>query len=521
MTTLPDFIPFDENELLLGYQKRWIADQSQLKIAEKSRRTGLTWAEAADDVLIASLAKSEGGSDVFYIGSNKEMAREFIDACAMWSSKFNRAAGEIQEELFEDEDKDILTYVIYFASGYKIKALSSNPKNLRGMQGIVVIDEAAFHEHLAEVLKAALALTMWGAKVRLISTHNGVGNLFNQIIQDSRAGRKSYSVHTITLDDACKEGLYQRICQVSKQQWSAEKEAQWKAGLLRETATEEDALEEYYCVPKASSGAYIPRPLIERACDKSKRKVRFDCDAKFMQWTEEERARLTEAFLITEVQPYLNGLNPDLRHSFGEDFARSGDLSVFAVCSSHPDTARHIELTLEIRNCPYNQQRQIMLFILKQLPRFIGAAFDATGNGGYLAEAALVRYGATMIEAVQLNDKWYREWMPKYKALYEANLIAIPQDEDIILDQGHIAVINGVPKINKTRTQDKGGKRHGDSAVAYCMAVRASYMTGGEIDYIALPDKHPDKRKQSEQAFYYTDHSLDDLPSQFQSEWDY
>jgi len=36
---LPTFIPFDENELLLGYQKRWVADDSPLKIAEKSRRT--------------------------------------------------------------------------------------------------------------------------------------------------------------------------------------------------------------------------------------------------------------------------------------------------------------------------------------------------------------------------------------------------------------------------------------------------------------------------------------------------
>lgn len=40
-----------------------------------------------------------------------------------------------------------------------------------------------------------------------------------------------------------------------------------------------------------------------------------------------------------------------------------------------------------------------------------------------------------MIETVQLNDKWYREWMPKYKALFEADLIRIPQDEEIILDQ--------------------------------------------------------------------------------------
>ncbi|ANF69904.1 hypothetical protein A6043_00305 [[Haemophilus] ducreyi] len=515
---LPDFIPFSPTELLLGYQKRWVADNSQLKIAEKSRRTGLTWAEAADDVLIAGKAKSDGGSDVFYIGSNKEMAREFIDACAMWASNFNQAAGEIQEEIFDDEDKDILTYVIYFASDFKIKALSSNPKNLRGMQGVVCIDEAAFHEKLAEVLKAALALTMWGAKVRLISTHNGVDNLFNQLIQDSRAGRKTYSVHTITLDDACREGLYQRICQVRKQPWSPEIEEQWKAGLLRETATEEDALEEYYCVPKQSSGGYIPRPLVDRAADSQKVKLAFDCDEKFMDWTEGEREKITQQWLTDEVLPHLAGLNKDLRHSFGVDFARAGDLSVFAVCACLLNTARHVELTLEIRNCPYNQQRQIMLFVIKQLPRFIGAAFDATGNGGYLAESALIRYGASMIETVQLNDKWYREWMPKYKALYEADLIRIPQDEEIILDQGHIVVINGVPKIDKNRSQGKTGKRHGDSAVAYCMAVRASYMVGGEIDFTPLPQKHPEQHTQG--GFFYSSAGNDDLKNQFGSDWD-
>ena len=489
---LPDFIPFDKNEVLLGYQKRWIADDSPLKIAEKSRRTGLTWAEAADDVLIAGRAKSDGGSDVFYIGSNKEMAREFIDACSMWAGVFNQAAGEISEEVLEDEDKDILTYVIYFASGFKIKALSSNPKNLRGMQGVVCIDEAAFHEKLAEVLKAALALTMWGAKVRLISTHNGVDNLFNQLIQDSRAGRKSYSIHTITLDDACAEGLYQRICQVSKQEWSQEKEATWKAGLLRETATEDDALEEYYCVPKKSSGGYIPRPLVDRAADPTKVVLKFECDDKFITYSEEERQVLTLEWLLKDVLPHLEALDPHLRHSFGVDFARSGDLSVFAVCACRPSTAREIELTLEIRNCPYDQQKQIMLFVLPKLPRFIGSSFDATGNGGYLAESALLRYGASVVETVQLNDKWYREWMPKYKALYESELIKIPRDEEIILDQGHIVVINGVPKIDKARSNGKSGKRHGDSAVAYCMAVRASFMTGGEIEFTPLPSKHPE-----------------------------
>ena len=77
--------------------------------------------------------------------------------------------------------------------------------------------------------------------------------------------------------------------------------------------------------------------------------------------------------------------------------------------------------------------------------------------------------------------------------MYESGYIQIPKDEEIILDHGHIQVINGVPKIDKARSKDKSGKRHGDSAVAYCMAVRASYMTGGEIDFIPLPDKHSDR----------------------------
>lgn len=36
--------------------------------------------------------------------------------------------------------------------------------------------------------------------------------------------------------------------------WSQAAEEEWKAGLLKDTATEEDALEEYFCVPKQGGG---------------------------------------------------------------------------------------------------------------------------------------------------------------------------------------------------------------------------------------------------------------------------
>lgn len=495
-TTLPGLnevtrgvlIEFDPNELLLGYQKRWIQDDSVLKIAEKSRRTGLTFAEAADSSLTAGTSKSDGGSNVFYVGSNKEMAREFIDAVALWAKMFNKAAGEVQEVVLNDEDKDILTFVIYFESGFKVQALSSNPSNLRGMQGTVIIDEAAFHERLAEVLKAALALTMWGAKVRLISTHNGVANLFNQLIQDSRAGKKRYSIHTITLDDACAEGLYQRICQIQKIEWSQEKEDEWKANLLKDTATEDDALEEYYCVPKASSGQYVPVVLIDAAMVKGAPCLEIEAPKGFMEWPESARNMFVEHWCLTQLQPEIDKLDANHRFSFGEDFARRGDLSDFVPLGERRDLTKYVPFYIELRNMTYDAQRQVMFYLLDRLPRKRGMAFDATGNGGYLAEAAALRYGTDMVEQVSLNDPWYREWMPKLKAEFESQNIELPRNEDVKGDLCHIQVINGIPKIDKGKTKGQDGKqRHGDFAVALAMAIRASWMEGSAIEFTEIP----------------------------------
>ncbi|EKY09759.1 hypothetical protein HMPREF9120_00295, partial [Neisseria sp. oral taxon 020 str. F0370] len=67
---------------LLPYQQRWCADNSPVKLCEKSRRIGLSWGEAADTALLAA---SSGGMDAWYIGYNKDMALEFIRDCANWA----------------------------------------------------------------------------------------------------------------------------------------------------------------------------------------------------------------------------------------------------------------------------------------------------------------------------------------------------------------------------------------------------------------------------------------------------
>lgn len=486
--------------VFLGYQQRWFEDESQIMIGEKTRRCGLTWAEAGRNVVNAAKPRKRGGCNTFYVGSKREMALEYIAACALFARAFNQLAeADVYEQTFWDSEKkeEILTYMIRFPkTGRKIQALSSRPSNLRGLQGDVVIDEAAHHESLEELLKAALALIMWGNKVRLISTHNGVDNAFNEYIQEAREGKKDYSVHRITLDDAIADGLYRRICFVTGQTWSPEAEKKWRDGLYKNAPNKESADEEYGCVPKKSGGSYLGRVLIEQAmvADHSIPIIRYEAPEDFMTWSPSMREAEMDDFCNKHLLPLLNKLNPEHRHTFGEDFARRGDLTIFAPLSIRSDLRKRTPFVVELRDLTYEQQKQVMLFITKRLPRLSGLAFDATGNGGYLAEQAAIEFGTEMVDQVMLSAGWYQEWMPKLKAEFESFNMEVPRHQNILDDLQHIKVVNGIPAIDKGRTKDEGAndsksKRHGDFAVALAMANRATYMEGGEIDFTPLPDR--------------------------------
>ncbi|EHT5012269.1 hypothetical protein KX957_003659, partial [Salmonella enterica] len=499
-TDISDAKP-EQEPVFLGYQQRWFLDESGVVIGQKSRRTGITWAEAGRNVINAAKPKKRHGRNTFYVGSKQEMALEYIAAVALFARAFNRLAkADVYEQTFWDSEKkeEILTYMVRFPrSGFKIQALSSRPSNLRGLQGDVVIDEAAFHEGLRELLKAALAMRMWGCRVRIISTHNGVDNYFNELIQEVLAGRKDYSLHTISIDDAIADGLYKRICYVTDQIWSPEAQIAWRESLYRDAPTREDADEEYGCVPKKSGGAYIPHALIELAMVRGIPILTFEAPEDFLSRAAWLRESEINAWCEEHLKPLLNSLNERSRYSFGEDFARRGDLTCFTLLEITEDLQKREAFRVELRNMPYQQQRQIMLYILERVTRLIGAAFDATGNGDFLAEAALERFGPEMVDSVQLSAKWYGEWMPKLKAEFEDQNIFVARHQTTLDDLRHIKVVAGTPQIDKGRTKDEnataaGSRRHGDFAVSLCMANRASYMDGFVLDdeaCLAMPER--------------------------------
>lgn len=486
---LPDTSGSDVPAALLPYQQRWLADQSDFKVAEKSRRTGLTWAEAADNVLIAGGERSAGGQNVYYIGYNMDMAIEYIEACAMWARVFDQAAGAIEEgeELFEDgrDDKAIKTYTIRFASGFRIVALSSRPANLRGKQGVVVIDEAAFHNDLDELLKAAIALLMWGGKVRVISTHNGVDNAFNQLIEDIRALKRAGSVHRITFDDACAEGLYRRVALRLHKEWTPETEAAWEA-VIRKTYGDA-ASEELDVIPAQGSGTWLSGVLIEARMVPAP-VLRYTCPPGFEKEPDAYRQGVIDDWLKAEVAPLLAKFDPKLQSVLGEDFGRTGDLTVLVPAQIAQDLTRRVPFIVELRNMPHKQQTQILDFICDRLSNFVKAAVDARGNGSAVAEFLAQKYGFDRIEQVMLSETWYREQMPPLKAAFQDATLEIPRDKDVASDLRMLKLIRGVARVPDSRSEGKdGGQRHGDAAIAIALMHYASRNPGAPIEFTEVP----------------------------------
>jgi phage FluMu gp28-like protein len=467
--------------VLMPYQQRWVADRSEVKVAEKSRQIGFSWCAACEAVRAAS--PRSGARDVWYVGYNRDMAQEFIRDCAFWAGVFELAASAIEEEVIRDEDKDILTFVIRLASGKRITALSSRPSNLRSKRGFVVIDEAAFHEHLDELLKAALALTIWGGRVAIISTHDGVSNEFNKLVTDIRAGKLPYSLHRISFDDALGDGLYKKIAAKQGRVWAAEDERAWREKIIAFYG--DNAGEELHVIPKDSGGRYIARALVEARMFAAP-VVRLKLPDSFTHEPSLVRKTTIELWCAENLLPLLAALPADCAHVFGQDFGRVGDLSVIAPATIMRNLVRRAPFLVELSNVPFHQQEQILFFIVDHLPRFRAGALDARGNGQYLAEVAAQRYGASRIDQVMLSDKWYLDNMPRFRAGFQDALLEIPRDDDVLEDFGQLQQIRGVPKLTDATRKGHGGEqRHGDAVIALALADSASRLEVSPIEFQA------------------------------------
>src|SRR6516164_1141840 len=107
MRKLPYFMP---------YQRRWSLDKSPLKIIEKSRQIGISFADAYDSVMKAA---NRNGLDVWVSSRDEAQARLYLDDCKRVAHLLQLSVEE-RGELLLDRDSDSPAYVLEFPSHRRI-----------------------------------------------------------------------------------------------------------------------------------------------------------------------------------------------------------------------------------------------------------------------------------------------------------------------------------------------------------------------------------------------------------------
>jgi len=489
--------------VLMKHQRDVAATQAAIVAIPKGRRTGITFGTMLRKTLVAAARKSAGGDNVYYIGDTKEKGLEAIGYCAKFSRLIAQAQGQgvsgIEEFLFEDQDEQgktrhINAYRIRFASGYQVCALSSRPANIRGLQGHVVIDEAAFHPDVQGVLDAATALLIWGGQITVISSHNGKANPFAQFCRDIEAGRYGADavVMTVTFDDAVANGLYERVCLMKGTIPTAEAKAQWYAKIRNGYGVRKAAMrEELDAIPRDGNGVCLPGVWIEQAMVlPPERVLRLALDDDFVLRSPAERESWMNDWIERYLDPELRRLDPHVRHVFSHDYARHRDFSSWGAISLTAGMRRQLPLSVEMHKVPYAQQRQITWHAIERLPRRCGGAMDATGSGEALAEETADKFGHSHVHQVKLNRAWYGTWMPKLVQAFEDGMIDIPADPDIAGDLRAIEEVDGIAMVAKARRKDVKDPdlyRHGDAAVMLCLGWFATLNLSAPMDFTAAP----------------------------------
>lgn len=479
--------------VLMSHQVEWLRMQQGLDIAacEKGRRTGITFAQAMDDTITAATSKEDGGDNIWYLADTKEKGLEYIGYVAKFAPIIARGqATSIEQHIFLDQQPDgtsrqIQAFRVRFASGFRITALSSRPENIHGLQGRVNIDEAALHKNVTKVLESAIALLIWGGRIRIWSSHRGKKNPFNQLIQDIKAGRygKRARAMRITFDDAVANGLYERICAMRGVPATAEGKKDWYTGIRSAYGPRKAAMrEELDAIPRDGEGSAIPSVWIERAMPEVRPVLRIVFDDDFPSRGERDRENWCKSWIAMHLAPALLQATHGFkgRWALGMDFARHRHFSIITPARITQELHRDVPFVIELANAPTRQQEQILWWLLDNLTRWTFAG-DASGPGQTLMEYTGDRYGRAVLDdetgryksgrvhEVVLSRSWYGEWMSKYISLFEDGFITMPRDVSLEDDHRTVEYVDGipmVPKIERADLKDGALLRHGDSAIA-------------------------------------------------------
>jgi phage FluMu gp28-like protein len=386
----------------MPYQIEWLNDRSQIKLYEKSRRIGLTFVQAFEDVRDAGI---EGLYDVWFSSNNETNAREYIDYCKKYAKALN-AVFELNEAKLID-DSDALTFVLKFRNGRKITGLSSSPNQLHGKGGKIVLDEFARRDNEMEVWEAASpAALVWGFPIRIISTHRGKNSIFYSFIKRLERGELTWKHYKTTFVEAVRQGLADKSLRRGgpggRPPCTIEEQDAYIEQIRNSVGDESIWAQQFMCQPQDENETFMPYSMLERAAN-----------AELMPFSQ-----------LWECKTLYAGL----------DIGRFKDLSVLWIIEEvNPNLfiTRHI-YTIQGTDFP-EQEARIGVF-LTELTNLKRLCIDRTGMGIGITDHLQATHGKSRVEGVNFTALVKEAMAFRMKKSLEDGSFLIPPDRNIMDD---------------------------------------------------------------------------------------
>lgn len=382
----------------LPYQVAWLEDKSQIKLYEKSRRIGLTYAQAFEDVEDAGI---NGLYNVWFSSNNDTNAKEYIEYCKNYAEALNLVIKATTQNIILKEDKNAVTiYVIRFANGRKITALSSSPNQLHGKGGKIVLDEFARRDDELEAWKAASpAALVWGYPIRIISTHNGKKSLFYSFVQRLNKGSLKWKHFRTTFVEAVRQGLADKALH---KKCTREEQDEYIRGVEEATGDNTVWNEQYMLEAEDGDTILLARPVLESA----------------------GKAELLPFGQLRACKELYAGLDVGRFKNFSL-------LWIIEKVSSSLFVTRYV-FAIQAERFP-KQDKEISEF-LEKLPNLRRICVDYTGMGIGLTEYLQEKWGTARVEGVTLTAPVKEVLAFRMKKMLEDLSFLIPGEQEVYDD---------------------------------------------------------------------------------------
>ena len=172
----------------------------RFNMVTKPRQAGVSTTTAAYAAVVAAFADIKNPEAVLILANKQDMAFEFLDKIKdflrqiprwAWGADYYGSEENLKRSIFLTDSKKELK----LPNKSRIRAVATSKDALRGFTPTwLIMDEAAFIDNGATVFGAALTALGTGGRAALVSTPNGMDELYYTTYEQSKKGKNDFHV---------------------------------------------------------------------------------------------------------------------------------------------------------------------------------------------------------------------------------------------------------------------------------------------------------------------------------------